>query len=208
VDIRLVAATNADLHSLVEKGSFRKDLFYRINVLHIAIPPLRDRREDISELAMNFLGRLNRSHGTHKRFGKSALGDLVAGHYAGNVRELQNVVERAYFMSGKKAVIQEIGEEFPVGRGQKDDVASWFEDLRSGRQDFWEAVHEQYKRRDISRQKVTALMHVGLRETRGSYKNLARLLRVRDSDYRRFMDFLRRNKCQPDFRPYRRLPSP
>lgn len=208
VDIRLIAATNADLQSLVDKGQFRKDLYYRINVLHIVIPPLRDRQEDISELALSFLGTLNRSHGTRKRFGTNALGDLMAGHYEGNVRELQNVVERAFFMSGKKTVIQEVGQKNGGERGKENDIASWFEELRSGRQNFWEAVHQRYKRRDISRQKVTALMHVGLRETRGSYKNLAQLLHVRDSEYRRFMDFLRRNKCQPDFRPYRRMPPP
>jgi hypothetical protein len=80
----------------------------------------------------------------------------------------------------------------------------WFKDLTEGRKDFWTAVHDRYKRRDISREKVIALMDFGLRSTRGSYKMLASLFRVRDKGYRRLMDFLRRNDCLLDFRPYRK----
>jgi DNA-binding NtrC family response regulator len=207
VDIRLIVATNADLEDLVENGLFRKDLLYRINVLHLAIPALRERREDISELALSFLANLNLANNTRKRFSNEALGQMLTGNYSGNVRELQNVVERAYFMSAKSALIREVSVKGISGRSTESEVASWFEDLKSGRRDFWKEVHERYKRRDIPREKVMALMHLGLQETRGSYKNLARLLQVRDSDYRRFMDFLRRNDCQPDFRPYRRMPA-
>jgi hypothetical protein len=82
-------------------------------------------------------------------------------------------------------------------------VDAWFRRLTEGKEDFWNAVHAPYKSRDISREKVLALMDIGLRATRGSYKNLATLLNVQDREYRRFMDFLRRNDCQPDFRLYR-----
>ena len=67
-------------------------------------------------------------------------------------------------------------------------------------------MHDRYKRRDIPREKVVALVDMGLRTTRGSYKSLAALFQVKEDEYRKFMDFLRRNRCRLDFRPYRKLP--
>ena len=204
VDLRLIAATNADLDVLVEKSAFRQDLLYRLKVLHIVIPPLRQRREDIPELAQEFLNRLNQAHGTRKRFHKSALSSLMAGTYKGNVRELQNVIERAYFSTAGREVITEVAGSDAAAVRKSADVETCFRRLTEGRDTFWNAVHAPYKSRDISREKVLALMDMGLRMTKGSYKNLAALLQVGEAEYRRFMDFIRRNKCQPDFRPYRR----
>ena len=79
----------------------------------------------------------------------------------------------------------------------------WFKELTEGRKSFWTAVHDRYKRRDISRENVVALLDLGLRRTRGSYKNLAALFHLNADEYRRLMDFLRRSKCLLDFRPYR-----
>ena len=83
-------------------------------------------------------------------------------------------------------------------------MMSWFKELSEGRKDFWSAIHNRYKRRDISREKILALVDLGLRSTRGSYKNLATTFHLKERDYRRFMDFLRRNECLLDFRPYRK----
>jgi hypothetical protein len=88
--------------------------------------------------------------------------------------------------------------------GPHDEIQAWFKDISEGRKDFWSAIHNKYKRRDISREKVLALVDFGLRSTRGSYKSMASMFRLTDKDYRRFMDFLRRNDCLLDFRPYRR----
>ena len=205
VDIRLIAATNSNLESLVEKGQFRQDLFYRLNVLHITLPPLRKRKEDIPDIARSFLKRLNTTNKTRKRFSTVALEHLTTGNYRGNVRELQNMVERAYFLAADSNMIKEVVVASGAAGQDPDEVDSWFKDLQAGRTDFWSAIHGRYKKRDISRQKVVALMHLGLRETRGTYKAVARLFHVKDKEYRRFMDFLRRNDCLPDFRPYRRL---
>src|SRR5581483_3609519 len=87
-----------------------------------------------------------------------------------------------------------------------EEVHSWFKELAEGRQNFWAAVHDPYKRRDIPRERVVALVDVGLRTTRGNYKSLASMFQVKEEEYRRFMDFLRRNNCRLDFRPYRKLP--
>ena len=96
-DVRLLAATNRDLDAAVKEGRFREDLFYRLNVIHIRMPPLRERREDIPLLAEHFLRRVVESTGhQHVRdLQKGALDLLMAYDWPGNVRELENVIERA-----------------------------------------------------------------------------------------------------------------
>lgn len=95
-DIRIVAATNSDLESLVKKGVFREDLFYRINVVKLTLPPLRDRKEDIPLLADHFLKRFNKLNGKDiVGISREALSLLMAYHFPGNVRELENIIEHA-----------------------------------------------------------------------------------------------------------------
>ncbi|WP_035067797.1 sigma-54-dependent transcriptional regulator [Nitratidesulfovibrio termitidis] len=95
VDIRIVAATNKNLQEEVEKGNFREDLFYRLNVVHIALPPLRERREDIPLLVAHFVDKLARENGvTPKTFTPEALDYMTGYEWPGNIRQLQNVVER------------------------------------------------------------------------------------------------------------------
>ena len=84
------------------------------------------------------------------------------------------------------------------------EVQEWFKEITEGRKDFWTTVQAPYRRRDISRERVTALIDLGLRATRGSYKAVAALFHVEEGEYRRFMDFLRRSHCLLDFRPYRK----
>src|SRR5204862_7516269 len=108
------------------------------------------------------------------------------------------------FFTSKGTTIQTIRIERGNAEFTIDDVKSWFKDLSEGRKDFWTAIHERYKRRDIPREKIVALVDLGLRATHGSYTDLASLFRVGDRGYRRLMDFLRRNECLLDFRPYRK----
>lgn len=104
VNVRIVAATNRDLRAMVAKGSFRDDLFYRLNVIPITVPPLRDRKEDTAVLATYFLERLNRKYSSHKRFTQGAL--EVFQHYSwpGNVRELRNVIERTFVVVSEDVI--------------------------------------------------------------------------------------------------------
>ena len=96
VDVRVLAATNRVVEEDVKAGKFRQDLYYRLNVIRIQVPPLRDRREDVAELAEHFLARCAREHGKAIRaFAPDALRALDAYDYPGNVRELENIVERA-----------------------------------------------------------------------------------------------------------------
>ncbi|HEX7318846.1 MAG TPA: sigma-54 dependent transcriptional regulator [bacterium] len=96
VDVRMISATNQDLKKKIQAGTFREDLLYRLNVLTIEIPPLRERREDIKPLTDFFIKRFTeRSHKQLKRISKEALNKLLRYEWPGNVRELENVIERA-----------------------------------------------------------------------------------------------------------------
>jgi formate hydrogenlyase transcriptional activator len=100
VNVRLIAATNRDLSAAVAAGTFRQDLFYRLNVVPIVIPPLRERAADIPLLVEYFVGRYARAAGkTIRHIGKQTLKQLTAYNWPGNIRELQNVVERAVILS-------------------------------------------------------------------------------------------------------------
>ncbi len=100
VNVRVLAATNKDLPALVERDTFREDLFFRLNVLTIAVPPLRERGDDVLLLARHFLSKFAKEHGrTELSFGDRALGALRSYSWPGNVRELENVVQRVVVMS-------------------------------------------------------------------------------------------------------------
>lgn len=105
VDVRLIAATNADLEELVRAGKFRSDLYYRLHVIQITLPPLRDRQEDIGPLAAEFLRRFAKENGrTEMKVSDEALHILCHYPWPGNVRELENVMERCVVMADPDAV--------------------------------------------------------------------------------------------------------
>jgi Nif-specific regulatory protein len=99
VDVRLILATNRNLERMVKAGEFRADLYYRINVVNIQLPPLRERREDIPAMAQHFLERFNRENGQTAQFSPSAMRVLTSCYWPGNVRELENCVERTATMA-------------------------------------------------------------------------------------------------------------
>ena len=104
VDVRLVAATNKNLEKAVEDDSFRSDLYYRLNIVTIFMPPLRDRPEDVPTLIEHFFGKYNKDNGRSiKKVDADALKLLMAYRWPGNVRELENVIERAIVLSDKTA---------------------------------------------------------------------------------------------------------
>jgi DNA-binding NtrC family response regulator len=117
VDVRVLAATNRAPDEAVKEGNLRKDLFYRLNVFPLELPPLRQRAGDAEVLALSFLDRLNAQEGTNKRFEPAALDCLLGWHWPGNVRELKNVVERAFILAddriSTKCLPNELSGEAP-----------------------------------------------------------------------------------------------
>jgi DNA-binding NtrC family response regulator len=161
VDVRLIAATNRDLRAALEDGTFREDLYYRLNVVPIDIPPLRDHKEDISALANLFLARFVKESGRAKEItgiSPAAL-QLLMGHYwPGNVRELQNVIERASALaSGDRLEAADIQLDAPRNR----DAASSDRFLPDGMTlDQWEdeMIREALKRADGNKSQAARLL--------------------------------------------------
>jgi DNA-binding NtrC family response regulator len=120
VDVRVIAATNIDLHTLVREGKFREDLFYRLNVITIDLPPLRNRGEDIPLLVGHFLEKFARENGRPLlHISPEALRPLMDYGWPGNVRELENVIERAVVLSNGSMVGIELIPDHIVGRGSE-----------------------------------------------------------------------------------------
>jgi two-component system response regulator PilR (NtrC family) len=140
VDVRVVAATNRDLEAEVARGGFRADLYYRLHVIEIHIPPLRHRREDIPLLAEHFLRRFAAEHGRNLQLSNEAQRKLEQYDYPGNVRELENVIERAVALSSGPIIgvsdlpdlrpaarVAELPSEFPAEGVDLDRLLADFE---------------------------------------------------------------------------------
>jgi DNA-binding NtrC family response regulator len=119
VDVRIIAATNRDLPVLIAEGKFREDLFYRLNVVSLEIPPLRERASDIPALAMFFLSRYAEENGKRvEGFDDEALGALQAYRWPGNVRELENAIERAVVLCDDGRILR---RHLPANIAPKDE---------------------------------------------------------------------------------------
>ena len=118
VDVRIIAATNVDLRQMVREGKFREDLFYRLNVITVDLPPLRQRREDIPLLVDHFLKKYSEENSLPPRkIGTDALRPLVGYAWPGNVRELENTIERAVVLSSDSAIPVDLLPDHIAGRG-------------------------------------------------------------------------------------------
>jgi DNA-binding NtrC family response regulator len=124
LDIRVVAATNADLRTLVKEGKFREDLYYRLNVIPVMLPPLRNRREDIPLLAQHFLRKSCRDNGVAvKPITQETLRVLMSYDWPGNIRQFENTIEHAVAMSvtaaeiGPAALPEEVRHDLPSTAG-------------------------------------------------------------------------------------------
>jgi len=147
VDVRILAATNVDLRKLVQEGKFREDLFYRLNVISITLPPLRERREDIPLLVDHFLARFSEENGrSGLHFSPEALKLLMDYDWPGNVRELENAVERAVVLSSNSLLGAPLLPEQISANGSRRMSAPVFEEL-NGRSLF--EITESYERRVI-----------------------------------------------------------
>ena len=212
VNVRVIAATNRRLDEMIEQGLFREDLFYRLNVIHIIVPSLRDRREDIPLLVEQFLRQFSGSGYVVRSIAPDAMDVLSNYSWPGNVRELENVIERLV-VTGRREVVRV--EDLPPdvrmpqrvaagpGRDRRPTVTDdLYKRVQQG-ESFWTAVYPLYMQREITRGNVREIVGRGLQDARGNYKIVARLFNMGPEDYKRFLNFLRKHDCQLPFKEYR-----
>jgi transcriptional regulator with PAS, ATPase and Fis domain len=223
VNVRVVAATNRPLGDLIAQGLFREDLFYRLNVIHLVVPPLRERREDIVAMVDHFLQRFiaaNRS--VVESIAPETMDALVEHGWPGNVRELENVIERMVVVGrGRVAELSDLPAEVrgtkvpapvPVAKpapvsASLDVVDDLYLRLTRQRECFWTTVYPLYMQREITRTHVRDLVKKGLEEARGNYKIMVQLFNMDQGDYKKFLNFLRKHQCQLPFKEYRQVSS-
>jgi two-component system response regulator AtoC len=218
-NVRVIAATNRPLGPMIAQGLFREDLFYRLNVIHLIVPPLRERREDIPEMVEYFLRRFvatNRS--PVEAIAPDAMTALTEYAWPGNVRELENVIERVVVV-GRGAIVgvddlpiavrataPKAAPAAPVVPARHANVVDdLYTRLTANRECFWTSVYPLYMQREITRTHVRDLVQKGLEEARGNYKIMVQLFNMESTDYKKFLNFLRKHQCQLPFKEYRQI---
>lgn len=154
VDVRLIAATNQDLQEMVSHNQFRLDLYYRLNVLTIRIPALRERSEDIIPLATYFLGKYNKKYRLTKRFSSELYRFLERNQWAGNVRELENLIERLVVISDREEItLDSLPEEIKTSYLSSQNINDVC--MCQSYKEAKEAFEKEYLRRVIEKYKST-----------------------------------------------------
>jgi transcriptional regulator with PAS, ATPase and Fis domain len=214
VNVRVLAATNRDLQTMVAERTFREDLFYRLNVIHLHVPSLSERRDDIPVLVTYFMARFTASTRSPVRaVSPEAMALLRAHSWPGNVRELANVIERLVVTGRNETAAP---DDLPLDirspnsltlrpkRERRRSIADdLFAKLTEEGASFWTAVYPLYMQREITKGNVRELVRRGLEEARGNYKIVARMFNLEPHEYKRFLNFLRKHDCQLPFKDYR-----
>jgi DNA-binding NtrC family response regulator len=214
VDVRVIAATNRNLTDRIATKEFREDLYYRINVIHLTMPPLRERREDVPEMLEHFIAYYSDRHALPvPQLSPEALARLVDYSWPGNVRELRNFVERLV-LRARSGVITTADLPMEIIPPPQEPVREpvrgaaidrMWERMVNGREVFWTVVYEPFMSRDMTRDDLRALIGRGLEQTRGSYRILVQMFNMPEADYKRFLNFLRKHDCQMPFQRFRNL---
>ena len=229
VNVRVIAATNRDLLARIAGGHFREDLYYRLNVIKVAIPPLRERGSDILELFNHYFESYCRAQGHEvPELSAPATTMLLAYRWPGNVRELKNIAERLALRQIEGIVMP---QHLPAEMHEQRSVptrslllpapsaisplyahgsavrwlaadASWDEMMRGGRS-FWTAVHPRFINRELTKADVREIVRRGLEQTQGSYRKLVDLFHLPQTDYKRFLAFLSQHDCHLPFHEFR-----
>jgi two-component system, NtrC family, response regulator AtoC len=219
VDVRVICATHRDLRARIGDGTFREDLFYRMNVIHVHIQPLRERRDDIRDLFLHFLESYSQSHRmTMPALDQGVLELVLRYLWPGNVRELRNVAERLIVRNQPLVTIADLPSEVrlaartPVAvttamaRDEQSAAAVVQQLLRRilvDGQSFWEAVYEPFESHDLTREHLRLLVGLGLEQTQGRYSTLTELFNMKKGDYKRFLNALRKHDCLVPYHAFR-----
>ena len=231
-DVRLITATNRDLRKQIESAQFREDLYYRLNVIQIAVPPLRQRADDVLLLLRYYLQRASEAHRLPvPELTVDAERVLVEYPWPGNIRELKNMTERLVVRASTTPITaddlpRETRSEAPTTvamsaaqPAEPDQLAvrpgsvrqavrgtetadKLWQRLMAG-EDFWTVVHQPFKAHELTRDDLAALIDKGLQHTRGSYRALLTTFGLPTSDYKRFHAFLYQQNCNLPVGPYR-----
>ena len=208
VNVRVIAATNRNLAERVASGEFREDLLYRLGVIHIVVPPLRERPGDIPALIEYILLK----SGHPAKFSAEAARAMARYRWPGNVRELQNVVEQAVWLASGSTIqlddlpeaVRTAGRNIVARHERRRQLADQlFEGLTARNYTFWEHVHPLFLNRDLTRHDVRELVSRGLAATKGNYRAMLKLFGMTEGDYHRFHNFLAAHDCKVDFRAFR-----
>jgi transcriptional regulator with PAS, ATPase and Fis domain len=207
VDVRVIAATNRVLIDRVAAGEFREDLYYRLNVIHLTVPPLRERRGDVPVLLEHFLRSFAAQYGTDiPRLSPDAIDVFLEHDWPGNVRELKNVVERLVIARranplkrGDIPLDLKSAERQPAAsKGGTQSVSqadALFEEIVTHGQSFWSAAYAPFMSRDLTRHDLRLLITKGLERTAGDYRELTTLFNMPEGDAKRFVAMLRKYHC-------------
>jgi transcriptional regulator with PAS, ATPase and Fis domain len=219
VDVRVIAATNRVLVDAVSQKLFREDLYYRLNVVHLYVAPLRERRDDIPLLLHHFIRAFSRQYQSAvPAVSQEALQALRDYAWPGNVRELKNVVERVIVRTGGREIdVSDLPADIVRGSAAAHASAApgsgkvllmsvadtLFHQMVRERQSFWSVVYGPFMSRDLTRADLRALVKRGLESTSGNYKVLVELFNMKPDDYKRFLGFLRKYHCHIPFQQFR-----
>src|SRR4029453_8372989 len=197
VDVRVIAATNRQLVDSVAAKTFREDLYYRLNVIHIRVPSLRERREDIPQFLNFFLDQFSRQSAvTPPTISPATLSLLTQYAWPGNVRELKNIVERLVVRASDNPIEpRDLPLELLRGSAMEQPAApaaaptvttapgrhaadALFERMVNGGESFWSAVYAPFMSRDLTRDDVRAIVRRGLERTGGNYRVMGELFNM------------------------------
>jgi len=218
VDVRVITATHRRLLQHIADKTFREDLYYRLNVVHIEVPPLRERREDVSILLNHFFRIFSDTHQiAPPEITPEALTCLSGYSWPGNIRELKNVAERLVLRCHHGRVEMDMlpAEVLHDRRDRKGPERTpvtpmhrvLFDRIINDGSSFWSDVYEPFMARDLTRHEVRELIRLGLEHTRGNYKMLVTLFNMPAEDYKKFLNFLRKYQCHVPFQRFRMLPA-
>ena len=221
VDVRIIAATNRNLAKRIGEGEFREDLYYRLNVIRLAIPPLRERGDDVTMLLRHYLSESATTHGVDlPRLTPTAEKILTSHRWPGNVRELKNVVERLVIRhSGRDIVPDDLpaeildavtfaGDTSPQAATQaqteiKSRAEVLWDSMVVGGESFWTVVYPAFIDRELTKTDLRQIVKAGLQRTQGNYRKLVELFRMAPGDYKRFLAFLYQHDCHLPFHGFR-----
>jgi transcriptional regulator with PAS, ATPase and Fis domain len=218
VDVRVIAATNQNLMERIASKEFREDLYYRLNVIHLTIPPLRERAEDIPLLLDHFIRSYSALHRIEvPQVAAAAQSLLNAYRWPGNIRELKNVVERLVVRC-QSGLVQESdlppellgarsGEANSEVSSSRPAAPLLFDRMTQKGESFWSVIYEPFMSRDLTRDDIRHVVRQGLERTLGNYRALVQLFGMPQDDYKRFLNFLRKYECHIAFQRYRTLPA-